>query len=173
MLKSEIFVSAARRNVLVGVVVFLFVILVGKLYYLQIYQFEKYRELADFNRIRLITTYAPRGKILDRHGKVLAANRSVYTISVIPDEVANRQELDLIADYLGSKGEEIESSLKKYSRGPFLPARVAREIPVERLGYIEEHRAQLPGVMYSEFPIRLYPQQVRANASHVLGYLRE
>ncbi|MFQ6616553.1 MAG: penicillin-binding transpeptidase domain-containing protein, partial [Fidelibacterota bacterium] len=174
MLRSEITVPVARRNVFYGAVAFLFLVLLGKLYYLEIYQYEKYRELADFNRIRMVTTYAPRGRILDRKGRILAANQSVYTISVIRNELVDEEvEIDLIGRYLGTPPGELRANLDKYFRGPFLPARIARDVPVEKLGHLEEHRHELPGVIYSDFPVRFYPELVRAHGSHVLGYLRE
>ena len=155
-------------------VILLFSILGGKIYYLQVYQYEKYQELAEYNRIRPVTTYAPRGQILDRNGTVLATNRSVYTISVIRDEMMDMDhEIDLLADYLAIPPEDIEANLKKYDRGRFLPARVARDVPIEKLSLIEEHNDEMPGVMYSDFPVRLYPAETGANASHILGYLRE
>lgn len=174
MLKSEIYVPVARRNILYGVVVFLFLVLLGKLYYLQIYQYERFRELADYNRIRMVTTYAPRGRILDRKGTILAANQSVYTISVIRNELVDeKREIDLIARYLRMETGTIQANLQRYYRGPFVPARVARDVPLETLGYLEEHRNELPGVIYSDFPVRFYPERVRPYASHILGYLRE
>lgn len=174
MLKSEIHVPVARRNALYGVVVFLFLLLIGKIAYLQIFQHERYRDKADFNRIRMVTTYAPRGKILDRKGRILAASQSVYTISIIRNEmVKDSVEMDLIARYLDTSPKEIRESLEKYYRGPFLPARIARDVSVERLGYLEEHRHELPGVIYSDFPVRFYPGEADAYASHILGYLRE
>lgn len=174
MLKSEIHVPVSRRNIAYGVVTILFSILVAKFYYLQIYQHEKYQELADFNRIRPVTIHAPRGQIFDRNGKVIATNRSVYTLSVIRDEMGDEnREFDLIARYLGMTRQDIEANLNKYYRGRFLPAMVAREVPFDKLSLIEEHRNTLPGVLYSRFPVRRYPNSTEVNASHILGYLRE
>lgn len=174
MLKSEIEIPIVRKRAAYGVVVILFSILVARFYYLQIYQHEKYQELADFNRIRPVTIHALRGKILDRHGTILASNRSVYTISVIRDEMVDEEtEFELLSKYLDVSPEIIGANLNKYSRGRFLPAMVAREIPFENLSYVEEHREYLPGVIYSKFPVRLYPNREQVNASHVLGYLRE
>jgi len=174
MLKSEIYVPVVRRNLAFGIVIFLFFLLVIKFYYLQIYQHEKYQELADYNRIRPVTIHSPRGQILDRYGKILAMNQSIYTLSIIRDEMRDEdRELNLIAKHLGMTRQEIEGNFRKYSRGRFLPAMVAQEVSFEKLSFIEENRNALPGVIYSRFPVRLYPERVNVNASHILGYLRE
>ena len=174
MLKSEIYIPAARRNLVYGIVVIMFSVLIIKLYYLQVYQHEKYLELADYNRIRPVTIHAPRGQILDRKGKIIAMNRSIYTLSIIRDEMRDEdQELSLIAKYLGMTRQEIEENFRRYYRGRFLPAMVSQEVSFEKLSLIEEHRNVLPGVIYSRFPVRLYPDITNVRASHILGYLRE
>ncbi|MBL7047688.1 MAG: penicillin-binding protein 2 [Candidatus Marinimicrobia bacterium] len=174
MLRSENYVPVSRRNVAYGVIIVLFALLIGKFYYLQIYQHEKYRERADYNRIRLVTTNAPRGLILAKNGKILAANRSEYTISVIPVELVQVDGvLGRLSSYLDLSRSDIEKNMIKYGRGRFLPARICRGIPIDKLSYIEEHKNELPGVMYSEFPVRLYPDPSSPNLTHILGYLRE
>lgn len=174
MLKSEIYVPVGKRNVAYAVTAALFALLITKFFILQIYRHDSLFEQSEDNRVRFITTYAPRGKVLDRNGSILVANRAVYTISVIRDEaVEEEQELRTVADYLGMTIEEVNRNLNKYYRGRFLPARIARDVPIERLSLVEEHRNQLPGVIYSEFPVRFYPELEEVRASHVLGYLRE
>ena len=174
MLKSEIYVPAGKRNVAYGVAVVVFALLITKFFILQIYRHDRLFEQSEYNRARPITAYAPRGKILDRNGNILVANRLVYTISVIRDEIAEEyQELKIIADYLEMTSAEVHHNLNKYHRGRFLPARIARDVPIERLSLVEEHKNQLPGVIYSEFPVRFYPELEKVRASHVLGYLRE
>lgn len=139
-----------------------------------IIQHDKYRQLADYNRIRPVLVNAPRGQIFDRNGVLIAANQSVYSVSVVRDEMRNEDdELNLLAEYIGIKREIIDFNMKKYYRGRFLPATIARDVSIKNLSLIEEHRGDLPGVNYSEFPIRLYMDKPGPQLSHVLGYLRE
>ncbi|MDP6456241.1 MAG: penicillin-binding protein 2 [Candidatus Marinimicrobia bacterium] len=174
MLKSEIYVTTGKRNVVYGVAAALFALLITKFFILQIYRYDKFFELSEYNRVRPITTYAPRGKVLDKYGNILVANRSVYTISIIRDEIVDKdRELKIVASYLEMNSAEVIENLNKYYRGRFLPARIARDVPIERLSLVEEHKNQLPGVIYSEFPVRYYPKLERVRASHLLGYLRE
>ncbi|MCH8067707.1 MAG: penicillin-binding protein 2 [Candidatus Marinimicrobia bacterium] len=174
MLKSNIHITPFRRNMVYGIVIFLFAIIVSKLFYLMIIQHDKYRQLADYNRIRPVLVNAPRGQIFDRNGVLIAANQSVYSVSVVRDEMRNEDdELNLLAEYIGIKREIIDFNMKKYYRGRFLPATIARDVSIKNLSLIEEHRGDLPGVNYSEFPIRLYMDKPGPQLSHVLGYLRE
>ena len=174
MLKSEIYVPVNRRNTAFSVVILLFLILFVKLYTLMIHSYEEFRNKADYNRIRPVITYAPRGNIYDRNGNVLAANSSVYTISVIRDELTDTEnELSQVSGYLNIPVKTLKKNMKKYGRGRFLPSRIARDVKVETLSLIEEHKNELPGVIYSTLPVRYYPMQDSIRASHVLGYLRE
>lgn len=174
MLKTEIFVPVNRRNAAFAMVIILFLVLFVKLYTLMIYSHEEYRIKADYNRIRPVVTYGPRGNIYDRNGNVLAANTSVYAISVIKDELTDlERELKQVSGYLGLPVLKLKASMKKYGRGRFLPSRIARDIPVETLSLMEEHKDELPGVIYSTLPVRYYPMQDSLRASHLLGYLRE
>ncbi|MCH8012312.1 MAG: penicillin-binding protein 2 [Candidatus Marinimicrobia bacterium] len=174
MLKSNIHITPFRRNMVYGIVIFLFAIIVSKLFYLMIFQHDKYSQLADYNRIRPVLVNAPRGHIFDRNGVLIAANQSVYSVSVVRDEMRNEDdELNLLAEYIGIKREIINLNMKKYYRGRFLPATIARDVSIKNLSLIEEHRGDLPGVNYSEFPIRLYMDKPGPQLSHVLGYLRE
>ena len=174
MLKSEIYVPVNRRNTAFSVVILLFLILFVKLYTLMIHSYEEFRNKADYNRIRPVITYAPRGNIYDRNGNILAANSSVYAISVIRDELTDTEnELSQVSGYLNIPVKTLKKNMKKYGRGRFLPSRIARDVKVETLSLVEEHKNELPGVLYSTLPVRYYPMQDSIRASHLLGYLRE
>ena len=146
MLKSEIYVPVNRRNTAFTVVILLFLILFVKLYTLMIHSYEEYRSKADYNRIRPVITYAPRGNIFDRNEKVLAANTSVYAIYVVKDELTNPvKELSQVSGYLDIPLKTLKQNMKKYSRNRFLPSRIARDAKVEKLSLLEEHKNELPG----------------------------
>ena len=84
-----------------GVVFILFLTLIARFYYLQVYKYEQYNAVAEANRVRVVSSPAPRGNIVDREGKVLAANTSIYTISIIRDELIDEDvQLNMIESYL-------------------------------------------------------------------------
>ena len=174
MLKTEIYIPARRRDMAFGVVFLLFLTLIARFYYLQVYKYDQYNAVAEANRIRVVSSPAPRGNIVDREGKVLAANTSIYTVSIIRDELIDEDvQLNMIAGYLDREKDTLRYNLKKYFQGRFLPALIARNVSIRELSLIEEHRNELPGVLSTKLPIRFYPNVEILRASHVLGYLRE
>ncbi len=174
MLKTKIYQNSFKRDVSFLIVIILFFILFLKFFQLQILKYEKYQILADANRIRAVASPAPRGNIFTRYGRIIAANKSIYTVSLIKDELIDEDlEIQKLAEYLNKDKKIIINNLNKYYQGRYLPTLVAKNISIEGLSLIEEHRYELPGVFYSNFPIRYYPNKETINLSHTLGYLRE
>src|SRR6516225_7623742 len=87
-----------RVALIVGGKVALIAALVGRMYYLQVLQSEKYQTLAEDNRINLRLLIPPRGRILDRFGAPLATNRQNYRVVVVPEDA---DEIDATLDILG------------------------------------------------------------------------
>ena len=73
-----------RLKILAAIVTLIVVTLISRLVYLQIYQGEYFSKLADGNRIRLVSTSAPRGIIYDRNGVQLVNNRPAFTVELLP-----------------------------------------------------------------------------------------
>ena len=122
----------------------------------------------------MVTQPAPRGNILDRKGEILAANQSIYAISVIKDELIDEDvQMDMMEKYLDRDKRDLQQNLKKYYQGRFLPALIARNVSIAKLSLIEEHKNELPGVFSTKLPVRFYPNVKNVRASHILGYLRE
>ena len=80
----------ARRTFIAFVgVLLLLLILFSNLYSLQVDSFEKYQTRSNSNRIKLLPVAPNRGLIYDRNGIILADNKPVYSLAVIPEEVEN------------------------------------------------------------------------------------
>lgn len=148
-------------------------LLLGRMWQLQIVHGERYAELADGNRLRRLSTSAPRGSIYDRYGRVLADNRLSFTVSVVPGGLTDDRDgvVQRLATILQMEREEIEEALQGRQRAyPYEPIRIRRDVPPEVVVAIEENRMDLPGVILEQEPIRRYPEgEVTA---HVLGYLQ-
>src|SRR3977135_2693327 len=87
-----------RRAVLIGTAqAGLFSLLAGRLYYLQVIEGEKYRTLAEENRVNLRLIAPPRGQILDRTGTPLALNEQNYRVVLLPEQV---DDLDILLNKL-------------------------------------------------------------------------
>lgn len=79
--------KAVRLVLLRLVILALAAILIGRLWQLQMIAGEKYRLLADANRLRDVDVPAPRGVIYDRSGEILARNRPSFTVEVVPGDL--------------------------------------------------------------------------------------
>ena len=102
----------------------LFTTFIAKLVYLQIYKHEDYKERADISSTRLISENAPRGKIYDSEGNVLATNIQTYTLTYTKPNDENENFYDTmnkVFDILSENGEKYEDDLmlKIDSNGKF------------------------------------------------------
>ena len=172
MFIAENTIGRGRFYALVGVIVVVFFVLLGRFYQLQISQHEKYVSRAEANRIREITQQAPRGLIFDRYGTLLVDNRFSYMLSAIPWELRNSpQVLTRVSRYVDKTPRELQTQLRENYRSAFVPVRLISGLEFPTISRLEEHRLGLPGIVLSYEPIRYYPSDLRM--SHALGYLRE
>ena len=172
MLQGRNIVEGWRSLLVHGLLVLLFLILIGRYYYLMIVFHEKYAEKATANHIRAVPVLASRGVIYDRAGNLIVDNAPSYTISVIPIEVKDKpQSLEQLSSIMEISVEEINRRIVKNRRGNFAPAKVFSRVPFEKISYLQEHRLELIGVTYSIEPIRNYVSDL--DLSHALGYTRE
>jgi len=168
-----------RLNGMTMAVVVAISVVIFRLAYIQIVHGADYRRDADNNRLREVVQEAPRGKIVDAHGVILAANQPGYFVSMHHtrspelDDILAR--LVTILDPLGEQPEQV--SVTEFRRR-LQAARFRRWRPVRlidepltfgdaRLIQIEERRMELPGVIVEVQPVRSYP--FGQSAAHVLG----
>jgi len=92
-----------------------FAILFTRLWFMQIVSGNEYQKKAEGNRIREISIEAPRGRILDRNGKVLVKNRDALTISVVPAELKDQKKevIGRLSKLLGMGEKEIAYKIEK------------------------------------------------------------
>lgn len=164
--------SFTRRAVLIGAVGFAgMAALTSRLYYLQFVRAEKYRILAEDNRIRLQIIAPSRGKILDRNGEILAENESVFRLFIdrerYPDLDAT---LDTLKQWI-TFSERDEARLKRRlaRRGYERSTLLKDDLPWEEVVRIEYHLPDLPGIRIEQGQQRLYP--LSEQAAHMLGYI--
>ncbi len=172
MVSSQNIVSIGRKKILIYFCIFIVLILLIKLYQLQIIRYSQFAGFAEANRVRVIPIEAPRGIIYDRSGEIIAENIFQYNLNIIPYEFgASDSGYSWLANLLRISQGELKLRVQKNWRGRFLPVKVGEDIDFETLSVIEEHRLDMPGVLYSLEPIRSFPSP--ANLAQVLGYLRE
>ncbi|MGQ0744980.1 MAG: penicillin-binding transpeptidase domain-containing protein [Acidimicrobiales bacterium] len=161
--------SVLRLSVVGVVVISLFGAMLARLWYLQILAGPSLAVEAQQNRVRLIYSEAPRGRILDRHGQVLVDNDVVAAVVVDRAAVAERPDvLDRLAVLLGITRADLDARLADARFSPFKPVPVADAIAEETLVFLSEHAAEFPGVAAVERTRRRYPHG--SLAAQALGY---
>src|SRR5918998_5079060 len=103
---------ALRVAIIGGVALLMFGIIFFRLWYLQVLSGDRYLAEANDNRVRDIVVQAPRGRIVDRNGRLLVDNRSGYAVKInpakIPEEGDERDRLfKNLARILGEKRDRL------------------------------------------------------------------
>ena len=152
-------------------VIFLFLgIITAVLTYMQLVRGEYYHERSLNNRIRVVSIEAPRGRILDRGGAVLADNRLSFNIAVIPQDIENKDALfGFLSAALNKDRWSLETLYARHYVTPFEPVIIARDIDRGVLINIEENRFRYPGLGIEESFERFYP--FHEDGAHALGYV--
>jgi penicillin-binding protein 2 len=162
-----------RLSVFSLLVLALFLALFSRLWYLQVLAGERYGHLAEGNRLRRVVVDAPRGRILDRNGKVLVRDRAAWAVTVKPSELGDQRAavLGRLARLLDLPRAELEERLHDYTGSPLRGIPVAEDVPRQILFYLTEHAESFPGVAPEVLTLREYPSG--PVAAHVLGYVGE
>ncbi|MEW6001793.1 MAG: penicillin-binding protein 2 [Nitrospirota bacterium] len=150
------------------IVIAAFLLLIIRLWQLQVLQGNKYRKLSEANRLRIITIPAPRGIIYDRNGIPLVKNSSYNCASVIPGEF-DRGKAETLARFLRVPADEIINKLNVKDLSPFVPVRLKEGLSFNELAYIESRRSDFPGMIIEADISREYIYGDLG--AHLVGYL--
>lgn len=160
-----------RSLILAAAEFFMFVVIIGRLYYLQVYQADKYKMLADENRISTRLLIPPRGIIYDRNQEHLASNRQNFQVSIVAEQTTNVQEtLDAfkkIMPLTEAEEEKIKKELKR--KRSFVPIKIKDNLTWEEVAKIQLNAPSLPGIVIDEGLSRYYP--FGEKMTHLLGYV--
>ncbi|MBO8128588.1 MAG: penicillin-binding protein 2 [Peptococcaceae bacterium] len=167
-------VSQRKIKTFITGIVLIFLILLVRLSSLQIFEAEHFRTLARENTLRLIPISAPRGEIFDRENRKIVGNRPVYMVQLInvgqtEDQLA--PVISLLSRILDKPVAEIKDKIREGKFRPYEPVVIAKDVPLDVITRIEEHRAELPGVTIDIEPRRKYPYGKLL--AHTLGYIQE
>ncbi len=145
--------------------------LVGRMYYLQVVQADRYHTLAENNRIKLNLIPPTRGRIVDRFGEPLAINKQQFRALVMPEQVDKLDDtLNALALFVEISEHDRERIKKKAGRkNSFLPIAVKKNLTWKEMTHIQVNAPDLPGVLIDEVQIRFYPHG--EVAAHFLGYV--
>ncbi len=149
-----------RAMVLWGVVVLALLVLVLRLYQLQVVEHERHAVQSDANRIQVQPIAPTRGLIYDRNGILLAENLPVSTLTIVRERVPDLDAtLADLRELLGLTEAEIDSFQRRLRerRRPFEPVPLRLRLEEEEIARIAVNRYRLPGVDVEAQLIRHYP----------------
>ena len=165
-----------RLKLLLGGVLGSLLVLLGGLYFCQIFQGDKYVRLAYNNRLRLIRFAAPRGEIFDRHGVPLAVNETTFNVMGYPLDLDTPEKLEKLSAVLLRHGipmtsEDLARTIKQQRLAPYRVMKLVSNLTMPQMADL---------VADTDFPHELFPLSVwrrtypaGAMAANVLGYVGE
>lgn len=161
-----------RRSLIMALIKFLLLmVIIARLYYLQVYQADRYKTLADENRISTRLLVPPRGIIFDRNGVTIASNQQNFQALIVAEQAPNVQEtLDVFKKIMPLSEAEEERIKKDLKRNrSFVPIKIRDNLSWEEVSRIQLNAPDLPGIVIDEGLTRYYP--FGAGMAHILGYV--
>ncbi len=178
MRDAELIKVFNRRALLVaGGELFLFSILAGRLYQLQILDNAKYKKLSEKNSVRIKLIAPPRGIIKDRFGIEMAVNKNSYGIQMIPEEITARgltveEILNRISELIPLTEKEKEKVLNNIKKKrAFFPVFIKNNLGWDEMAKLQVKNLDFTGVYVEEGKRRYYP--FGEIAAHVIGYVSD
>ena len=141
---------------------------------LQIDEHQYYAQEADRNRIRNLPVIAPRGKILDREGRLLVDNMPAFSILLSRENAAalTTQRVRRIALGLGLNPDDVVQLVERTAHLPhYEPVLLKPSASIEDVAFVESHRVEYPELDLIQTPQRFYLKH--AVAASMIGYVGE
>ena len=148
-----------------------FVLIVVRLYFLQVVQSDKYKMMSDENRISTRFLLPPRGTIYDRNGEIIAKNEQNFQALLITEQAPNIETTLETFKKIIPLSEDEEQRIKKdiNSKRKFIPIKLKDNLGWKDVSEILLQAPDLPGVEINEGLSRYYPYGDLY--AHVLGYV--
>lgn len=172
-LRDDVQRSAGKIAVVQYGTVAIFLFLISGFWRLQIESPDIYAEQADRNRIKSLPILAPRGKILDREGRVIVDNHSSFSV-ILSRENLKEEHLQPIADGLNLDYEDLVARLKRFRKRPtYEPIIIKEELTPGELAFVASHSdpGTFPEMELIRAQKRLYPRD--GFGAHMIGYVGE
>lgn len=148
-----------------------FVIMIARLFHLQVLDYDTYSPMSMQNSLRMEIVNPSRGLILDRNGKIIVENQPIYTVTITPSRF-RMQNVPLLSEILQIDEEIVEARIREAQRFSWhRTSNLFSEVSFEIFSTIQENLWQLPGIGHIIESKRYYPLGI--SAAHINGYLRE
>lgn len=165
--------AAGKIAVLQYGAVAIFLFLIAGFWDLQVQNQDVYHQRAERNRIKSLPLLAPRGKILDRDGRIMVDNQSTFSL-ILSRENLKSDHLRPISDGLNINFDELTQRLHRFRRRPsYEPIIIKEQLTPQELAFVEAHRdpETFPEMELIHAQRRLYPRD--GFAAHLAGYVGE
>lgn len=170
-----------RINIVTWAMVIVFCFLAGSFWYVQAVQADKFRGLAESNRLRELPIRAKRGLIMDRNQKILADNQAAYSLMLMrsdlrqilkSDPTHRDRMMQLVARTVGTTIPELEARLERNKAIPFnQPLPLWEDLTLAQVAEFEAHKLAFPAISID--PVQRRNYRYGSMAAHVLGYIGE
>lgn len=160
-----------RLNFIFGLIIFIFLILLVKFFYLQVAQFDLYSSLSKNNSIKVIPIPPIRGQILDRNGEILAENKLIYTLEINPEQKLDINELK---NRLIGTVEITKNDIRKYKK-ILKESHYSSTIPIKtnltniQVAKFVANQYKYPNIILEHKFSRSYPK--RKSGAHFIGHI--
>ncbi|GAA3587323.1 penicillin-binding protein 2 [Marinobacter xestospongiae] len=163
-----------QRRSLVALAIVLLMLggLVARMYQLQVVEHDTYTTLSDKNRVQVQSVPPTRGLIYDRNDTLLAENRPVFSVTIVPERVPDLEvTLATLSRLLSVSEEDVERFKRRMHepRRPYQALPLRYDLNEQEIAALAVHRHELPGVEVAAELVRYYPHG--EITSHALGYV--
>jgi penicillin-binding protein 2 len=170
-LRDDTRFAAGKIAIFQYATVIIFLFLISGFWRLQVQNPEFYGERAQQNSIKSVPIPGPRGRILDRDGRVIVDNHSSFSL-LLARESAKEEHLRPIAQGLDLDYNDLLARVQRVRKQPkYVTVTIKDELSPADLAFVAAHRDFFPELVLIETPRRLYPQN--GTLAHVIGYTGE
>ena len=170
-LRDDTRFAAGKIAIFQYATVIIFLFLISGFWRLQVQNPEFYGERAQQNSIKSVPIPGPRGRILDRDGRVIVDNHSSFSL-LLARESAKEEHLRPIAQGLDLDYSDLLARVQRVRKQPkYVTVTIKDELSSADLAFVASHHDFFPELVLIETPRRVYPQN--GTLAHVIGYTGE
>ncbi|MFI5209979.1 MAG: penicillin-binding protein 2 [Gemmatimonadales bacterium] len=167
---SELLRARAERARWILIIAFL--VLLSAFFRVQVLEHERFRLRAESNRLRPVPMTAARGTITDRQGRIIAETVPGHSVALLASrEDSLRSVLVRFSRLVPIDSSTVEDVIARFRDARYQPAQVLGDASTAEVARLEEHRADLPGLVVQPEPKRTYPNGHAV--AHLVGYVGE
>jgi penicillin-binding protein 2 len=161
-----------RIKALVGLLFCALLLVLIRVGWLQLIEGERFLQLSQSSRLRLVPLINPRGLIRDRKGRIIADNKAFFSLGVVPRNLSQPEPiLQRLKKVLPDLDIDKAKVKIQATKNPFRPVVLYEQIDLSKVTYLLEREQEFPSVVILTQPVRNYPPGELV--ASVVGYLGE